>query len=141
MDFAGFTLEAYIAVAVFLSISGAIIFALVKTKLGSTPRRTALLSLIPTILIASAIGMLFIPSTHMYATEGKVITAEPHGDGSNNSDYTTLDLDQTNAGLVVMRSEMPAVSEGDTVRLRCKTAGADEVYICTGSVSSGNTGE
>lgn len=141
MDFAGFTTEAYIAAALFLFVAGVSVFIIARggDRVVSSPRRKALASIVPIALVASAIGLLFIPNTHVYAAEGKVITAEPHGDGSGASDYTTLDLDETNAALVIMRSDMPAVSEGDSVKLRCKSLGADRTYICKGTVSHPST--
>lgn len=137
MDFAGFTPEAYVAAALFLVVAAGMSLLIIKDMF--LPRRKYLAAIAPAVLVGAAVGLLFVPNTHLYSTDGKVVTAEPHGDGSGASDYTTLDLDQTNAGIVVMRSDMPKVSEGDSVKLRCKSLGADKTYICKGTVSHSST--
>lgn len=142
MNFAGFTLEAYIATALLLVIA-----VVIFTRRPDNEDKSLLkvfrkpLVRISTgiVFVAAAIGLLFIPATHMSSVEGSVVSVEPHGDGSGSEDYSVIDLDHTNVALVVMRSDMPEVTQGDSVKLRCKTTSEDKVYLCHGSVSSGST--
>lgn len=140
MNFAGFTLETYIFAGLLLFVAGCIAFA-PAPKMGDKSslaflRKPLTRTLVSAFAVAAVAGLLFIPSTHMVSTEGTVVSVEAHGDGSSEGDYSVINTDQANVALVVMRSDMPEVSQGDTVKLRCNMTNDDKVYLCNGSVSS-----
>lgn len=130
MDFAGFTIATYGTLLALIILAILVFVIPIKGK----KKRLFLRIGSCTVFAALAVGLMMVPSTHVYTVEGKVLTVDTHGDGKDDSDYSVINTDQSNKAFVVLRRDIPSVSEGDTVNLSCKTTSNDKVYMCDGEV-------
>lgn len=146
MNFAGFTLLGYILLALFVVMIALtpILFARddkvpqswIPFKKGTDWAGAKIVMIL--LAIAGIAYVCVAQDYKLYSTSGEVVTVDTHGDGAHEKDYSVIDTDVTNVALVVKRQDLPSVSVGDRVDLKC-TQLDEKVYSCTGSVSKPNS--